>query len=87
MYAGQKTFDGSELFSWTDDGWYTFDYEASVKKARKDRDAYAKEAKKEGFQVVKFSLGTQERKKGGINSGHPEIDFVTKCYGVNVYEK
>lgn len=84
----QQTFNPINYgFRWTDDGtefgWYEFDQEAAIKTARKERDALAKELKAEGRTVRKFSMGKQRITRGGIGSGHPEVDFIVPVFGVN----
>lgn len=73
----------TEHFSWTDDGWYSFDSVAAHKAARKLRDDMAKELKQSGRTVSKFSLGSQLVSRGGIGSGKPHVEFIVSCYGLN----
>lgn len=78
----QKTFDGIEFgFKWVGD-WYEYDSNAE-KVALKARNDMAKELAAQGHKVSKFSLGTQLRTMGGIGSGKPQIEILTKCYGLN----
>lgn len=72
------------FFCWTPDGWYSWDKTAATKRARKERDELAKEFKNKGRSVQKFSLPHQLVRRGGIGSGHPEIDQVVTCFGLNV---
>ncbi len=71
-------------FQWTN-GWYTFNREAAQKEALKARNLFAKEEKKRGRKVVNFSLPGQLITRGGIGSGHPQIEVVVNVYGCNVY--
>lgn len=70
-------------FSWTDDGWYTWDSKAAVKHARQARDRAVKQLKADGRTVSKFSLPGQLVRRGGIGSGKPDVEFVVTCYGLN----
>jgi len=71
-------------FRWNDDdccggmGWY--DYDAGAEKAaRRDRDAFARAARKAG-KTVKCSTTKSLRTMGGIGTNHPEISLVVPIY-------
>jgi hypothetical protein len=71
-------------FEWTSpaDGgiWYAFDRELGAKIAKQARAAEKKRLEAEGWTVKLSSLGTQLRRKGGIGSGLPDIEFHEPCY-------
>ena len=78
-------------FRWTDDdscggmGWY--DYDASAeKRARKDRDDFARRERKAG-KTVKCSTNRSIRRMGGIGSGHPDIELVVPIFRALVIER
>lgn len=71
-------------FAWTADGWYTWDREAAVKAAKAARAARVRELKAQGFEVRMFSMAHQLVRRGGIGSGHPDVEFFVTCYFVNV---
>jgi hypothetical protein len=80
---GQKLYSPIDYgFRWVGD-WYEFDTKAATAAARKARDARFNELKRLGQSPRKFSLGMQRITRGGIGSGHPEVDFVLPCYGLN----
>jgi hypothetical protein len=81
----QKTFNPfSFCFAWTEN-WYEWDRKAAHKEALKARNEEAKRLQKAGKRVVKFSMPNQLVRKGGINSGKPDIEAVVTCYGLNAY--
>lgn len=71
-------------FRWTNEdccggmGWYEYDASAE-KTARKDRDAFARAARKDG-KTVKCSTNKSLRTMGGIGTNHPEISLVVPIY-------
>lgn len=71
-------------FEFTND-WYSFDSKAAHRDALKARNAFAKEQKAMGRRVYNFSLPNQLITRGGIGSGHPQIEVVVSVYGCNVY--
>ena len=73
-------------FEWTDDGWYKWDGKSAHKKALKARNDEAKRLKKEGYTVTKFTLKDQLVRRGGIGSGHPEIDHIVTCYYLDAHK-
>lgn len=84
MTHSQQTFNPIDYgFSWTDD-WYTWDRKAGHSAALKARNAEAKRLQKAGYTVTKFTLSGQLVCRGGIGSGHPQIETVVNCYGLNV---
>ena len=80
-----KVFDPIKTgFKWVDSeecggmGWY--DYDPSVEKeCRRDRDAFARQARKDG-KTVKCSMNRSLRSMGGIGSGHPHIELIVPIY-------
>lgn len=81
----QELFDETaEHFGWEGD-WYRWDPKAAQKSALKARNARAKELERAGYKVSKFSLGNQLLRRGGIGSGHPDIEIVVKCYVINIF--
>jgi len=70
-------------FDWTHD-WYTFDRKAASAEALKERNAFVKKAKAEGRIVRTFSLPNQLITRGGIGSGHPQIEVFVTCYGAEI---
>ncbi|OHD18662.1 MAG: hypothetical protein A2Y38_19515 [Spirochaetes bacterium GWB1_59_5] len=74
-------------FSWTADGtpmgWYTWERKAAQSAALKARNAEAKALRAQGYTVRVFSLPDQRITRGGIGSGHPEVDFIATGYGFN----
>ena len=84
----QESFSGAKYFEWTNDDkgiWYSIPEDAD-KRALKARNARAKELKKQGYKVTKWSLGSQLMTKGGIGTGKPQIDFWVKCYMLDIIE-
>ena len=84
----QATFSATDYtFRWAKDSdgewWYEYDPAEGAKIARRERDAYCKQLKAEGYRPRKFSLGAQLRSFGGIGSGYPHIEVHSKCFGVN----
>lgn len=80
-----KVFDPIKTgFKWVSDdscggmGWYDYDPSAE-KQARKDRDAYARSARKTG-KTVKCSVNRSLRTMGGIGTNHPEISLLVPIY-------
>lgn len=82
----QKIFNPFDYcFSWTDDGWYSWDRREAHSQALKARNAEARRLRKEGYDIRKFSLSGQLVRKGGIGSGKPDVEAVVNCYGLNAY--
>jgi hypothetical protein len=76
----QRSFNPVDYhFRWTKD-WYEWDRTAAVTAARQARDAEAKRLKALGHRVVKWSLPGQRITRGGIGSGHPQIEHVVTSY-------
>ena len=81
--GSQMIFSGIEFgFRWVAD-WYEYDGEAAEDKAKAARNDKVKELRAAGRTVKCFSLGRQLRSMGGIGSGHPHIEVVTRTYGIN----
>jgi len=76
----QRSFNPVDYhFRWTTD-WYEWDYEAAHKAALKARNEEAKRLADKGYKVRKSTLRNQRITRGGIGSGHPEIDHVVTIY-------
>ena len=69
-------------FKFTDDGWYTFDRVAATKAAKQARNAHARMLRRMGETVKTFSEPGQLITKGGIGSGHPQIEEIITIYGI-----
>ena len=83
MTHSQQTFNPIDyFFTWTDD-WYTWDSKAAKKAALQARNAEVKRLRAEGYTVTTFTLSNQIVTRGGIGSGHPQIETVVSCYGFN----
>jgi hypothetical protein len=70
-------------FRWTKD-WYEWDAKAATAAAKRDRDAEAKRLQAQGYTVRKWSNARQLVRRGGIGSGHPEIDEVVTVFMLDV---
>jgi len=74
-------------FAWTNDdtpmGWYAWDRDEAHSQALRARNAHAKDLKAQGYSPKKFSLRNQQIIRGGVGSGHPQIELVVTCYGIN----
>lgn len=70
-------------FSWTDT-WYTWDEKEARKQAYAARNAKAKSLRDEGKTVVKWSNRDQLVRRGGIGTGHPEIDLFCNVFMLDV---
>jgi hypothetical protein len=73
-------------FKWTAD-WYEFDRTKAMRAARNARDAVARKMRKQGREVRCFTIRDQLRTKGGIGTGHPQIEEVVNVYGINYRER
>lgn len=71
-------------FRWTED-WYEYDGKPAEQAARRARDQEAKEMKKAGHGIKKYSLGKQLVSKGGIGSGRPHIELSVPVYGLLIF--
>lgn len=84
METMQKIFNPIDFhFEFTTDNWYSWDCEKAHKDALKERNILAKQLLSEGWAVHKFSLPKQLVSRGGIGSGHPHIEAIVNCYGLN----
>lgn len=70
-------------FRWTKD-WYEWDSKAATAAAKRDRDATAKQLQAQGHTVRKWSNARQLVRRGGIGTGHPEIDEVVTVFMLDV---
>lgn len=69
-------------------GWYEFDSAEAHRQAKADRDASARALRTNGFtNVKKHSLKNNLMKRGGIGSGHPEIEELVTVYNVSWEEE
>lgn len=85
MASNDRSFNPADFeFSWTRDGWYEWDGEKAHAEAKRERDAVAREARKQGRKVKCWSNRGQQITRGGIGSGHPEIDMLVTVYHVEV---
>ena len=66
-------------FRWTKD-WYEWDSKSAHQAAVADRDKRAADLKKKGYKVQKGTSRGQLVRRGGIGSGHPEIDEIVTVY-------
>lgn len=81
----QQTFNPADYhFTWTDDGWYTWDRTAAHAEALKARNTEAKALKASGRQVRKSSMPGQLITQGGIGTGRPEISMFVTVYMLQV---
>ena len=87
----QRNFNPIDFggFNWTNDGtqygWYEWDFIEGHKQARKARDTEVKALRKAGQTVTVYSMPNQHITRGGIGSGHPEVDFFVTGYGFNTF--
>ena len=76
----QQTFNPVDFtFRWTPD-WYTWNRTEGQKQALAARNAKAKELRGQGKQVRCQTLKGQRITRGGIGSGHPQIEQVVNVY-------
>jgi hypothetical protein len=73
-------------FRWTED-WYEYDGKVAEDAAKKARDDYAAELKRDGYTVKKRSRRNNLISRGGIGSGHPHIELVVPVYSVVTIER
>lgn len=84
----QEFFDGvAEHFKWIENGtWYEWNPEAARKTALENRLKRKKELIKQGYTVMVGNLGPQSRRKGGIGTNHPDIEFMTVGFYLNYHK-
>lgn len=83
--SSQETFNPVDYhFAWEGD-WYKWDRKAAHRDALRERNAAAKEYRKQGFRVRCFTLSGQLISRGGIGSGRPHIQLLANVYGLNVF--
>ena len=81
----QQTFNPIDYgFNWTEDNWYTFDYDGAHKRALAARNKRARELRKRGHKVTVSTIKNQRITRGGIGSGKPEITQIVSIYMLNV---
>jgi hypothetical protein len=73
------------FFRWTIDGWYEFDRKAAHKAALAARNTEARRLRAAGKTVRTWTVGGQLITKGGIGSGHPQIEEVVNVYGLTAF--
>jgi hypothetical protein len=77
----QKAFSPADYtFRWTDDNWYAWDRKPAHKKALADRNRRARELRQAGWDVKVGTIPHQRIKRGGIGTGHPDIELVCTVY-------
>ena len=86
----QRMFNPADYaFQWTSPtaedpmGWYKWDSKVAHRSALQDRNKYVMTLHRKGKNPVSFSLQNQLITRGGIGSGHSEINLVVTCYGIN----
>ena len=81
-----QTFNPIDFgFEWTNDGWYKWDSKEAHKQAMNARNQAAKEAQAKGNQIRRYVCSGQLITKGGIGTGHPEIQNVVTVYCFHVF--
>ena len=65
-----------------DVGWYEWDYEEAHRLAQKKRDEDWHRLKAQGHKVRRYSTKNQRMRRGGLGTGHPQIDLVVTVYGI-----
>ena len=71
----------NDHFIWTDN-WYEFDEKKASKTAQSARREVAKKMRKDGW-VTKMSSSLGLRRKGGLGTEHPDIEFHATTYRLN----
>ena len=71
-------------FSFTLDGWYQWDSKGAHKAALKARNAEVKKLRAAGRTVRTWRCGGQLITKGGIGTGHPQIEEIVSVYGLTI---
>jgi len=85
MRSNTQSFNPANYnFSWTSDNWYDWDDKAAHKAAMQDRNAEAKRLKLAGQTVRKGSRSGNLITRGGIGSGHPQIEMIVTVYTLTV---
>ena len=76
-------------FNWTDDGsehgWYEWDRAKAHKAALKARNMALKAMRLRDVRATAFSIPDQLITRGGIGSGHPQVEFVVNVYGIQIF--
>jgi len=85
MRKEQESFNPVDFgMNWIDDGteygWYEFDSIAAHKAAKEARDVRAAYLRATCHEVRRSVMKKQRITRGGIGSGHPEVDFVVDVY-------
>ena len=76
----QQTFNPIDFtFTWTPD-WYDWNRTQAHKQALAARNARAKKLRHQGKRVRCQTLKGQRITRGGIGSGHPQIEQVVSVY-------
>lgn len=82
-----KWTEASDSLNPNDLGWYEWDRKKAHSEALKARNARAKQLKKDGYTVTTFTLSNQLVTRGGIGSGHPQIEAIVNCYYLNAEKR
>ena len=84
MASHQQVFNPANFhFQWTE-SWYEWDRKAAHKAALAARNKEARRLRKQGRRVVCETLRGQTITRGGIGTGHPQIDMVVSGYMLTV---
>lgn len=85
MNGIQKSFSPIDYtFEWDGD-WYRWDREEAIRQAKAARTAEARRLRAAGYQVRAFSMPDQLVRRGGIGSGHPDVEFYVTAYYLNAF--
>lgn len=80
----QRSFNPFDFcFTWTDN-WYIWDAKEARTQARQARDAKARELRSHGLTVDKWCLPNQLVRRGGIGTGHPDIEQYVTVYMLDI---
>ena len=79
----EQTFNPVDFcFSWTTDGWYTWDGKAARSAAMAARAKLVKQLKAQGKTPRLSSSPGALISRGGIGSGRPHVEFVVTVFRV-----
>jgi hypothetical protein len=93
MSVHTESFNPADYaFKWTEDrvqpgcslGWYEWSYDIAHRIAKEERDSQYKLYKSKGLKVRRWVLKNQTIRRGGIGSGHPDIELVVNVYKLDV---
>jgi len=80
-------------FRWTEPaageefGWYEFGHVAASTAAKKARDDRARQLRKQGRSVRRWTQKNNLMTRGGIGTGRPEISLVVPVYYLEVQQQ